>query len=129
MQSFYDSIDKMIGEDWRKKLVADNKLVVIPIAFLRGRTLEHSYCIIDEAQNCNAEAFKTIITRIGEGTIFNILGDCSQIDFKKKTESVLEKIVKLFKDDELIGSFEFTEDDVVRHHLITHILKKLKTIE
>ena len=127
--SYNDQIDKIIGEEFRKQLIKENKIKIIPIATLRGRTFDHSYCIIDEIQNCNYDAFKTIITRIGEGSIYNLMGDIGQIDFKKKSESALKKILDLFKDDPKIGTFEFTEDDVVRNPLITHILKKLKTIE
>lgn len=127
--SYNDQIDKIIGEEFRKQLIKENKIKIIPIATLRGRTFDRSYCIIDEIQNCNYDAFKTIITRIGEGSIYNLMGDIGQIDFKKKSESALKKILDLFKDDPKIGTFEFTEDDVVRNPLITHILKKLKTIE
>ena len=129
MQSYYDQIDKIIGEKARIKLMEEKRLQIIPITFLRGRTFEHSYVIIDEIQNCNYDAFKTIITRIGEGSIYNLLGDIGQIDFKKKSESALKKILDLFRDDSEIGTFEFTEEDVVRHPIITHILNKLKTIE
>lgn len=127
--SYYDQIDKMIGEKFRVQLVKEGKIKIVPIALLRGRTFENSYCIIDEIQNCNYDAFKTIITRIGEGSVYNLIGDYGQIDFRKKSESALQKILDLFKDDPLIGTFEFTEEDVVRHPLITHILNKLKEIE
>lgn len=129
LYSYYDQIDKIIGEKFRVQLIKEGKIKVIPIALLRGRTFENSYCIIDEIQNCNYDAFKTIITRIGEGSVYNLLGDVGQIDFKKKSESALQKILDLFRDDPQIGTFEFTEEDVVRHPLITHILNKLKTIE
>ena len=129
LYSYYDQIDKIIGEKFRVQLIKEGKIKVVPIALLRGRTFENSYCIIDEIQNCNYDAFKTIITRIGEGSIYNLMGDIGQIDFKKKSDSALKKILDLFKDDPEIGTFEFTEEDVVRHPLITHILHKLKTIE
>lgn len=129
LYSYYDQIDKIIGEKFRIQLIKEEKIKIIPIALLRGRTFEHSYVIIDEIQNCNYDAFKTIITRIGEGSIYNLLGDIGQIDFKKKSDSTLKRILDLFKDDPKIGTFEFTEEDVVRHPLITHILEKLKTIE
>ena len=113
----------MIGEDARKKLIHDCLIKVVPIALLRGRTFLNSFCLIDEVQNCNYEAFKTIITRIGEGSKYVLMGDIGQIDFKHKGASALEKMVSLFKDDPEIVTFEFTEEDVVRHQIITHILK------
>ena len=129
LYSYYDQIDQMIGEDARKKLIHDGLIKVVPIALLRGRTFLNSFCLIDEVQNCNYEAFKTIITRIGEGSKYVLMGDIGQIDFKHKGASALEKMVSLFKDDPEIGTFEFTEEDVVRHPIITHILNKLKEIE
>lgn len=128
-QSFYDQIDKMVGEEKRKQLIGDGKIKLVPIGLCRGRTFDHSYCIIDEVQNCNYDAFKTLITRIGEGSVYNLMGDVGQIDFRHKNESALQRILDLFKDDDTIGTFEFTEDDVVRNPLITKILKKLKTLE
>lgn len=127
--SYYDQLDKMIGEEERKRLIGEGKLIITPISTLRGRTFEHSYVIVDEVQNCNYEAFKTVITRIGEGSIYVLMGDVGQIDWRNKAESPLQKILNLFKDDPEVGTFEFTEDDVIRHPIITHILKKLKTIE
>ena len=129
MLSYYDQIDKIIGEKFRVQLIKEEKIKIVPISTLRGRTFENSYCIIDEIQNCNYDAFKTIITRIGEGSQYVLMGDIGQIDFKKKSESALQKILDLFKDDSEIGTFEFTEEDVVRHPLITHILNKLKILE
>lgn len=129
LYSYYDQIDQMIGEDWRNSLIKDGKIKVIPIALLRGRTFLNSFVLADEIQNCNYEAFKTIITRIGEGSRYVLMGDIGQIDLKKKNQSPLKDIINLFKDDPQIGTFEFTEEDVIRHPIITHILNKLKTIE
>ena len=126
---YYDQIDQMVGEETRNRLIKEGFIKIVPIALLRGRTFLNSFCLIDEVQNCNYEAFKTIITRIGEGSKYVITGDCGQIDFKHKEASALKRMVDLFKDDDQVGTFEFTEEDVVRHPIITHILNKLKEIE
>jgi len=119
----------MIGESARERLIQENLIKIVPIALLRGRTFRNSFILVDEVQNCNYEAFKTVITRIGEGSKYVLMGDVGQIDFRKKESSPFQRILDLFKDDTEIGTFEFDETDVIRHPIITHILKKLKEIE
>lgn len=129
LYSFYDQFDQLIGKETRNRLIKDEKIEIIPIQLLRGRSLRDRFIIADELQNCDYETLKTIITRIAEGSKYVLLGDEAQIDLKRKSESALKTFVDVFRDDDKVGSFEFTEEDVVRHPIITHILNKLKEIE
>lgn len=127
--SYTGNIDKLIGEDWRKRLFKENKIQVQPLAFIRGINIDNAVCIIDECQNLYLDAFKSIITRIGENSKYIILGDTQQIDRHDKQKSILQKILDLFKDSDLVGTVEFKDEDCVRNPIIPKILDKLKLIE
>lgn len=127
--SYTGNIDKLIGEDWRKRLFKENKIQVQPLAFIRGINIDNAICIIDECQNLYLDAFKSIITRIGENSKYIILGDTQQIDRHDKQNSILQKILDLFKDSDLVGTVEFKDEDCVRNPIIPKILDKLKLIE
>lgn len=127
--SYTGNIDKLIGEDWRKRLFKENKIQVQPLAFIRGINIDNAVCIIDECQNLYLDAFKSIITRIGESSKYIILGDTQQIDRHDKQKSILQKILDLFKDSDLVGTVEFKDEDCVRNPIIPKILDKLKLIE
>jgi phosphate starvation-inducible PhoH-like protein len=102
---------------------------VQPLAFIRGINIDNAICIIDECQNLYLDAFKSIITRIGENSKYIILGDTQQIDRHDKQNSILQKILDLFKDSDLVGTVEFKDEDCVRNPIIPKILDKLKLIE
>lgn len=127
--SYTGNIDKLIGEDQRKRLFKENKIQVQPLAFIRGINIDNAVCIIDECQNLYLDAFKSIITRIGENSKYIILGDTQQIDRHNKQKSILQKILDLFKDSDLAGTVEFKDEDCVRNPIIPKILDKLKLIE
>ena len=129
MYSYYGNIDKIIGEEWRKRLVKEGKIQIQPLAYIRGINIDNAICIIDECQNLYLDAFKSIITRIGENSKYIILGDCQQIDRKHKKSSILEKIISIFQDSEYVGTVEFQPEDCVRNPIIPRILDKLKLIE
>lgn len=129
MYSYYGNIDKIIGEEWRKRLVKEGKIQIQPLAYIRGINIDNAICIIDECQNLYLDAFKSIITRIGENSKYIILGDCQQIDRKHKKSSILEKIIAIFQDSEYVGTVEFQPEDCVRNPIIPRILDKLKLIE
>lgn len=129
MYSYYGNIDKIIGEEWRKRLVKEGKIQIQPLAYIRGINIDNAICIIDECQNLYLDAFKSIITRIGENSKYIILGDCQQIDRKHKKSSILEKIISIFQDSEYVGTVEFQPEDCVRNPIIPKILDKLKLIE
>ena len=129
MYSYFGNIDKLIGEEWRKRLVKEGKIQIQPLAYIRGINIDNAICIIDECQNLYLDAFKSIITRIGEDSKYIILGDCEQIDKKNKNRSILKQILDLFKDSDFVGTVEFQPEDCVRNPLIPKILDKLKSLE
>lgn len=129
MISFYGNIDKIIGEDWRKKLIREGKIQIQPLAFIRGINIDNAMVILDECQNLTINTFKSIITRIGQDSKYIIMGDTEQIDIKKKDKSVLSKLIELFRDSESVGTISFTDEDCVRNPIIPYLLDKIKTIE
>ena len=129
LYSYYGNIDKIIGEEWRKKLVKEGKIQVQPLAYIRGINIDNAVCIIDECQNLYLDAFKSIITRIGENSKYIILGDTQQIDKRNKTQSILQKILGLFTDSDFIGTVQFLPEDCVRNPIIPKVLDKLKILE
>ena len=127
--SFFGNIDKLIGEEERKRLIKENKIKIQPLMYIRGINIDKSIVILDEAQNINLSVFKTIIARIGSDSKYIICGDVEQIDLKKKSESSLAKLMELFQNDDLIGVVQFNNEDCVRNPIIPHLLNKMKTIE
>lgn len=129
IMSYTGNIDKLIGESMRKKLMNDGKIKVQPLAYIRGINIDNQFVILDECQNLTMSVFKSIITRIGKNSKYVIMGDVDQIDLKNKRMSVLQKALNIFKDDEKIGTIEFSPEDCVRNPIIPHVLDKLKEIE
>ena len=129
MISFYGNIDKIIGEDQRKRLIKEGKIQIQPLAFIRGINIDNAIVILDECQNLTINTFKSIITRIGQDSKYIIMGDIEQIDIKRKDKSVLSKLIELFRDSESVGTVSFTDEDCVRNPIIPYLLDKIKTIE
>ena len=129
MMSFFGNIDKIIGPEERKRLVREEKIVIQPLAYVRGINIDESCVILDETQNLSVNVFKSIITRIGKDSKYIIMGDIEQIDMKRREKSALSKIVKLFENDDAVGVVEFQPDDCVRNPIIPHLLEKIKEIE
>ena len=129
MMSFFGNIDKIIGPEERKRLVREEKIVIQPLAYVRGINIDESCVILDETQNLSVNVFKSIITRIGKDSKYIIMGDTEQIDMKRREKSALSKIIKIFVDDDAVGVVEFQPDDCVRNPIIPHLLEKIKEIE
>ena len=129
MYSYFGNIDKIIGEEWRKRLLKEGKIQIQPLAYIRGINIDNAVCIIDECQNLYLDAFKSIITRIGENSKYIILGDTQQIDKKNKSKSILQLILGLFKDSDFVGTVQFLPEDCVRNPIIPKVLDKLKELE
>lgn len=128
IMSYVWNIDKICGEFSAQKLI-DSKIVeVLPLAFIRGLSIDNSIVIIDEAQNIDAHTFKTMMTRIGENSKYIFLGDTEQIDRRKKSESCLQLVLDTFKDFPIIGTIEFKDEDCVRNPIIPIILAKLREV-
>lgn len=126
MMSFTWNIDKIVGKDAAKDLMGKQLLEVMPLAFIRGISIDNTIVLVDEAQNLTHHAFKTIMTRIGTNSKYVFLGDVEQIDRKRKVESCLADVLDIFKDEEYIGTVEFTDQDCIRNPIIPKILEKLR---
>jgi len=108
-----------------KKLMDNDTIQVLPIAYVRGVTIDNAVIIIDEAQNIDAHTFRTLITRLGKNSKIIFLGDIEQIDRKDKSSSCLHREYTRFKDKDFVGTVKFEKDEIVRNPLITKILEVL----
>jgi len=129
LYSIYYLIDKILGEDTRKKLVDTEVIKPLCLSYLRGVNLDNCITICDEAQNMSIKGIKTLLTRIGYNTKFIISGDVNQIDkFKKIEDSGLKFIYDKLNGINGIGFIEFGKDDIVRNPIIGDILDKFNGV-
>tara|TARA_A100001037_G_C15150395_1_gene638834 strand:- start:1125 stop:2093 length:969 start_codon:yes stop_codon:yes gene_type:complete len=119
----YDSLGTMVAENKLKQLIDKKIIEVIPLAYMRGRTLDNSYMILDEAQNATVMQMKMFLTRLGIGSRAIITGDITQIDLQKRTDSGLVQVTHILKNVEGIGFATLDYKDVVRHPLVMKIIK------
>jgi phosphate starvation-inducible PhoH-like protein len=112
-----------MGADKVGKALEKGALEIAPLAFMRGRTLNHAFVILDEAQNSTAEQMKMFLTRIGFGTKVVVNGDVSQIDLPRGTESGLIDAERVLRRVRGIATTRFTSSDVVRHPLVARIVE------
>jgi len=127
--SFLDNFEKLIGRDLTYAMQNSELIEVLPIAYVRGRTIDNSIIIIDEAQNLSKHHLISIITRIGENSKMIFLGDTDQIDIKDKSKSAFRWLIETFSNFREFGVIEFTEDDSVRNPIISKILNHIKASE
>ena len=123
LRPLYDALQEMFGIDTYQKLLEKNVIEVAPLAYMRGRTLNNSYIILDEAQNTTKEQMKMFLTRLGENSKMLINGDITQIDLPFGKESGLIHATKILKNIENIEIVNLTYKDVVRNPLVTEIVK------
>ena len=126
VMSYMWNIDKLAGENAAVNLLKKNLVEVLPLAYIRGLSIDDSIVIIDEAQNIDTHTFKTMITRIGENSKYIFLGDVEQVDRRRKNDSCLQQILEIFEDDKIIGTIKFQDEDCVRNPIIPVILSKLR---
>lgn len=119
---FYDSLGEMISISKYKPLIADKVIEIIPLAFMRGRTLNNAFMILDEAQNATKTQMKMFLTRLGNNSKAIITGDITQIDLPNNVKSGLVEVVDLLKNINGIGFAHLTSKDVVRHKLVREII-------
>lgn len=122
LRPIYDALYEMLGFDRVTKLIERNIIEIAPLAFMRGRTLNHSFIILDEAQNTTVEQMKMFLTRFGFGSKAVVTGDTSQIDLPKHTVSGLKHAQNVLSGIDEIGVMRFNADDVVRHSLVKSIV-------
>ena len=119
----YDALHDMLPADQVLNRFNSGEIEVAPLAFMRGRTLSHAFVILDEAQNATKTQMKMFLTRIGEGSRMAITGDPSQVDLPSGTVSGLTHAVKTLNDIKGVSVVRFGSADVVRHHLVTKIVR------
>src|SRR5437899_1675293 len=122
LRPLYDALYDLMGFDKAAKLFERNTIELAPLAYMRGRTLNHSFIILDEAQNTTPEQMKMFLTRIGFGTKAVITGDITQIDLARGQKSGLIEARRVLKDVRGIAFTDFTSADVVRHPLVQKII-------
>ena len=123
LRPLYDALFDMLGAETYNKYVERGNIEVAPLAYMRGRTLDDSFKILDEAQNTTREQMKMFLTRLGFNSKMVITGDVTQIDLPSGARSGLKDCIKVLKDIEDIKHITFNEKDVVRHHLVQDIIK------
>lgn len=123
LRPLYDALFEMLGPETFQKQQERGCIEVAPLAYMRGRTLDDSFIILDEAQNTTPEQMKMFLTRLGFGSKIVITGDVTQIDLPETKRSGLIEAMKVLKNIEDISINRFTEKDVVRHKLVQDIIK------
>ena len=123
LRPLYDALFDMLGADSFQKCQEKGSIEVAPLAYMRGRTLDDSFIILDEAQNTTPEQMKMFLTRLGFNSKIVVTGDVTQIDLPDGKKSGLKEAVKILKDIPDIATVRFTEKDVVRHRLVQDIIK------
>lgn len=118
-----DALIEMLGQESYHRYVERGSIEVAPLAYMRGRTLDDSFIILDEAQNTSCEQMKMFLTRMGFGSKMVITGDATQIDLPADKLSGLKQAVRVLKNVEGIGICELTDQDVVRHVMVQRIIK------
>lgn len=129
LRPLYDSLFDIMGADTYQKYLEKGVIEVAPLAYMRGRTLEEAFIILDEAQNTTPEQMKMFLTRIGFGSKAVITGDITQIDLPSDKKSGLKEVTKILTDIKGIEFVNLTDKDVVRHELIQSIIKAYEKFE
>ncbi|MGZ8217202.1 PhoH family protein [Methylomagnum sp.] len=129
LRPLYDALYEMLGFERVAKLMERNVIEVAPLAFMRGRTLNDSFIILDEAQNTTVEQIKMFLTRIGFGSRAVITGDITQIDLPRNKESGLRHVLEVLHEVDGISFTFFTAQDVVRHPLVQRIVAAYEAYE
>ena len=129
LRPLYDALHETLGFDKVARLLEKNIIELAPLAYMRGRTLNESFIILDEAQNTTAEQMKMFLTRIGFGTTAVITGDITQIDLRRTQMSGLKQAIEILDGVEGISFTHFTPQDVVRHALVQKIVEAYEAHE
>ena len=129
LRPIYDALYEFLGVERVGKLVERNVIEIAPLAYMRGRTLNHSCVIMDEAQNTTVEQMKMFLTRIGFGSKAIVTGDISQVDLPRHQLSGLKHVQTVLEGVEGLGFCHFTASDVVRHPLVQRIVAAYDAVE
>ena len=123
LQPLYDALNDMIPPARLQKLMEEGAVQIAPLAYMRGRTLDNAFVILDEAQNTTLSQIKMFLTRMGRNARFIVTGDVTQIDLPHKTDSGLVRAMEILRSVRGIGIVEFDRRDIVRHELVKQIVE------
>jgi phosphate starvation-inducible PhoH-like protein len=123
LQPLYDALHDMLPFKKLETWLEDGTIQIAPLAYMRGRTLESAFVILDEAQNATISQLKMFLTRMGVSSKFIITGDSTQIDLPKKSDSGLNQVIRILGGIEGVSVIKFDERDIVRHKLVRMIVK------
>jgi phosphate starvation-inducible PhoH-like protein len=129
LQPLYDALKEMIPATRLADHLDEGIIQIAPLAFMRGRTLDHAFVILDEAQNATLPQLKMFLTRMGRNAKFVITGDVTQVDLPDRQPSGLTPAVDMLRNVEGITVIELTEQDVIRHELVTRVLVAFRELE
>ena len=122
LQPLYDALNDMIPAAKLQKFLEEGTVQIAPLAYMRGRTLDNAFVILDEAQNTTLSQIKMFLTRMGRNAKFIVTGDVTQIDLPRRSDSGLTKAMDTLRNIEGIGIVEFNKRDIVRHRLVKYIV-------
>jgi len=123
LRPLYDALGEILDIEKLKPLLFNNTIEIVPLAYMRGRTLNNAFMILDEAQNASSIQMKMFLTRLGVNSKTIITGDVTQTDLPKKIESGLIQVLNLLKDIEGVGFCKLSSEDIVRHKLVKDIIQ------
>jgi phosphate starvation-inducible PhoH-like protein len=129
MQPLYDALRDMLPPQTLEDYILKGIIQIAPLAFMRGRTLDNAFVILDEAQNTTHSQMKMFLTRMGKNAKFMITGDPGQVDLPRRTISGLKEAILILKDVEGVGIIYLDDKDIVRHRLVKKIIDAYKSIE
>ena len=129
MQPLYDALRDMIPAERLEQYIENGTIQIAPLAFMRGRTLDNAFVILDEGQNTTHAQMKMFLTRMGKNAKFLLTGDPGQIDLPRRTISGLKEALLVLKDVEGVGMVYLDDKDVIRHKLVKKIIAAYKSIE
>ena len=129
MQPLYDALRDMIPQEKLNKYIEEGIIQIAPLAFMRGRTLDNAFVILDEAQNTTHAQMKMFLTRMGPNAKFIITGDPGQIDLPRRVISGLKEALLILKETKGIGILYLDDKDVIRHQLVRKVISAYKNIE
>ena len=129
LRPVYDALYEMLGFEKVEKLISRHVIEVAPLAYMRGRTLNNAFVILDEAQNTTPAQMKMFLTRIGFGSKAVVTGDITQTDLPERQDSGLQHSLNVLKKIDSIGFIYFKSEDVVRHPLVQSIVEAYDQLE
>tara|TARA_Y100001935_G_scaffold161728_1_gene133012 strand:- start:171 stop:899 length:729 start_codon:yes stop_codon:yes gene_type:complete len=129
MQPLYDALTDMIPRNKLEKFLDDRTIEIAPLAFMRGRTLDNAFVILDEAQNTTPAQMKMFLTRMGMNAKFMVTGDPGQVDLSKKENSGLREAIKILSNNKGIKIIYLDEKDVIRHPIVKKVIDAYNNVE